>query len=722
MIGNILRVVQGWMRIKGNTDGTFIGNTGDSLKTDVTASALPTGASTAANQSTGNASLSSIDTKLTDNATATNQTTINTSIQAVETDIEAGNVLTGAVTETAPATDTASSGLNGRLQRIAQRISTFITGLTNGSYQILLRGNTDGTNIGNVSDALKINDQTLGATNVLDTNNSTSTALGVDGVFTGTATEILSYSTVSVIVFSDQASALDGLDIQLSTDSTNWDESLPFNVEAGVTRRFNIPCNARYFRVVYTNGGVAQTAFRLQTILHSVDIGRPVIRISDDISPDRSANLMKSVLAGNTPDNGYVNILATNEGRLKSDTQITDPDGSQAAVTNFSELRVANRFVDVEAKFYYNINTRTIATDHLNGGSATVTNRQAVLSTSTATNGRAFVRSVETIDYRVSQALEASSTFRFPAVTGTVGTQVGPANCKQVIGVIDESENDYIVWGFENGSRFFIEYANGGTATRVLATAFNRDRLDGSSIVNDQVSQYTPDWTQLQIIRVIYSWHGVVPFVFQIQKPSGDWRTFHIETFINTNTTPSIGTPILPIGALNENNGSTTNNQLIWQAGQISYLGENTENASARFFEANFDDNVTAEEPILTIRNKTTYASLTNFIALELDYISLSSNGNREVKFRVYRNGTLTGASFADVDATNSVVELDTAATAFTPAGDPEIVFKLGPAEAINEIIRDLELRLQPGDSFTITGESTQANDTTTFVRWRELH
>lgn len=38
----------------------------------------------------------------------------------------AGGVLTGAVNETAPASDTASSGLNGRLQRIAQRITSLI--------------------------------------------------------------------------------------------------------------------------------------------------------------------------------------------------------------------------------------------------------------------------------------------------------------------------------------------------------------------------------------------------------------------------------------------------------------------------------------------------------------------------------------------------------------------------------------------------------------------
>lgn len=37
--------------------------------------------------------------------------------------------LFGAVTETAPANDTASSGLNGRLQRIAQRLTTLLTGI-----------------------------------------------------------------------------------------------------------------------------------------------------------------------------------------------------------------------------------------------------------------------------------------------------------------------------------------------------------------------------------------------------------------------------------------------------------------------------------------------------------------------------------------------------------------------------------------------------------------
>ncbi len=58
--------------------------------------------------------------------TANAGTNLNTSTLALETTQSAANTLLGAVTEAAPATDTASSGLNGRLQRIAQRLSSLI--------------------------------------------------------------------------------------------------------------------------------------------------------------------------------------------------------------------------------------------------------------------------------------------------------------------------------------------------------------------------------------------------------------------------------------------------------------------------------------------------------------------------------------------------------------------------------------------------------------------
>lgn len=65
--------------------------------------------------------------------TANAGTNLNTSALALESTLGTRlsesdfDTKTGALTETAPATDTASSGLNGRLQRIAQRITSLIT-------------------------------------------------------------------------------------------------------------------------------------------------------------------------------------------------------------------------------------------------------------------------------------------------------------------------------------------------------------------------------------------------------------------------------------------------------------------------------------------------------------------------------------------------------------------------------------------------------------------
>jgi len=86
----------------------------------VSMSTIPTGAATSALQTTGNTSVASIDTK----TPALGQALAASSVPVTLTALEEG--LIGALTETAPATDTASSGLNGRLQRIAQRITSLI--------------------------------------------------------------------------------------------------------------------------------------------------------------------------------------------------------------------------------------------------------------------------------------------------------------------------------------------------------------------------------------------------------------------------------------------------------------------------------------------------------------------------------------------------------------------------------------------------------------------
>ena len=160
----------------------------------------------------------------------------------------------GIITETAPASDTASSGLNGRLQRIAQRITSLISLLPSA--------------LGQTTKALSLSVSLPNDINIVSTANSSTVTLGIGGVFTGTSEDISQYSTISVTVFSDVASAADGLSLQQSSNGTNWDNLDVFTIPAATGKTFSVGAAAKFFRAVYTNGGTAQASFRLQTIHH----------------------------------------------------------------------------------------------------------------------------------------------------------------------------------------------------------------------------------------------------------------------------------------------------------------------------------------------------------------------------------------------------------------------------------------------------------------------
>jgi len=147
--------------------------------------------------------------------------------------------------------------------------------------------------------------------------NSTAIALDPGGinVFTGSAEDLTEYGTVIVSVFSDVASATDGLSIEYSADGTNWDHTDVYTVPAGTGKNYSVQRVARFFRIVYTNGGVIQTAFRLQVIFNKSFIKQSSHRIQDDIVSDDDAQLMKSVLTAKT-DGSFINIKANMEGAL----------------------------------------------------------------------------------------------------------------------------------------------------------------------------------------------------------------------------------------------------------------------------------------------------------------------------------------------------------------------------------------------------------------------
>lgn len=150
----------------------------------------------------------------------------------------------------------------------------------------------------------------------VDANNSTSTPLIGNATFTGIATDVLNVSMVAIQVRTDQVSATGGMSVQWSPDGTNWDDDDTFTIPSNNGKFFTFGPQARYFRVVYTNGAVTQTVFRLHTTLKPFAIKPSSHRVSSSIADDDDSELTKAVITGKASDGSYQNARMTTNGSL----------------------------------------------------------------------------------------------------------------------------------------------------------------------------------------------------------------------------------------------------------------------------------------------------------------------------------------------------------------------------------------------------------------------
>lgn len=190
--------------------------------------------------------------------------------------------------------------------------------------------------IGHLEDDQSVNITKINGT--VDSGNSSTTPLGGNSTFTGTAADVLNFANIDILVFSDQNSAANGLQLQFSTDSTNWDGVLSFTLTANSATDISVPPRTRYFRIVYTNGAVAQSVFRLQTIYRAVAVPPAVVKISDTVDPNAAAALSKASIVGKTTAGGgtFVDVKVNPSGALT-----VDASGTAVPVTdNGSSLTV----------------------------------------------------------------------------------------------------------------------------------------------------------------------------------------------------------------------------------------------------------------------------------------------------------------------------------------------------------------------------------------------
>lgn len=365
---------------------------------------------------------------------------------------------------------------------------------------------------------------------------------------------------------------------------------------------------------------------------------------------------------------------------------LTGNNGLQRS--GFGDISVSETNAIIAWNFHYNINSDIISSTNANGGTVTQANSQAVLQTSTATNGSAEITTIDSLRYISG----IGGKIRFTAVFSTP-----QANSKQVIGLGDENDGFFI--GYNSTNFGFLRRQNGNETWVYTSDANPADIPDGFDPTNGNVYQ------------IKFQWLGYGEIRYFIENPEiGGFVLAHRIQYANSTNIPSIFNPSLPLHAKVINSGNATNITLRTPSAMAGIEGNiNNELLSVPNGANNENLSVTDEYPILTVKNSTLFQGVTNRQRVKLNEISIASDGTKPVKYILYKNATLsTAANFTDLSSEVSPVQRDILSTSIS-SGRVLTAYYLGRTESRTIDVASHNYKLAPGETFTITAQSTLA-------------
>lgn len=496
----------------------------------------------------------------------------------------------------------------------------------------------------------------------VDDNNSSATPLLAAGVFTGTASETLDYGIIFVSVYSDVASATDGLAVEQSCDGTNWDHIDNYTIPAATGKTFSFQPACKYFRIVYTNGGSDQTAFRLSTIFKKTNSKPSSHRLKDSIIDDDDGELVIATIKGRNPQRNYVDFESTRTGNFKVAVQ---EYGDTSSIDAFSRLRVSNPYTIFDSKQLHD--DAPLFWDESLGGSATsahsATDARTRLSVTASASDFAIRQTKMKFNYQPAKAQLIFMTFYSPqeaGITKRVGLFDGTStnNMTPNNGIFLQTDGD-ISWNI----------AKNGTTTETVAQAnWNVDTLDGSGDANNPSGlTYVPGACQIAVLD--YEWLGVgrvrVGFVINGQ-------IIYVHKFNHANdvsfTSVYMSSPNLPLRYDIQSDGSATGT-LDHICSSVISEGGREDNGSIRYASTEGTEVTCTTEnttyAILGIRLKSAYHD----VSVKLLNIALQiQTASDMIEWSIILNPTVAG-TFTYADETDSAVQIARGATANTVTG-----------------------------------------------------
>lgn len=309
--------------------------------------------------------------------------------------------------------------------------------------------------------------------------------------------------------------------------------------------------------------------------------------------------------------------------------------------------------------------------------------------------------------YRPSTGIESRFTSYFTQGGGNFNTTVlsGIGNLSA------QKPHDGYYFGYiKNSAEFGIAYYNNGSRTFYPKSQWNVDKCDGTYLMP------IIDFTKMQVYEITFQYLGFGMVRFYIENPStGLPQLVHTINRVNLYNTPSnLSIPSLGMLIYIENEFGVVPiaDSEVGVASFAYRLQGQPMKAAERIALVASKNAVSAEAVIANIRCDTSFYAATNNYPCDIDYITTSADGTKNVIVRLYKNSTLGGVvSWSTPYATLLPINIDTGGTLSTP-GTLLLAYVMDKTgKTILDNLEHIHLHLNPGDIITVTAQSASNTD-----------
>lgn len=372
----------------------------------------------------------------------------------------------------------------------------------------------------------------------------------------------------------------------------------------------------------------------------------------------------------------------------------------------FGDLRTVGLEPVAGWTFNYTLLRNLINFIPVDGGSQAVTNSMIQLDTNTSPTGSATIETRKALRYSPGLGALARFTAVFTA---------GVANSQQIIGVGDNTDGFF--FGF-NGTIFGILVRKNGIDNWIPQASWDADPMNGSG-----PSGVTLTPTLGNVYQIEYQWLGFGQITFSIENPNtGTYIPVHHIEYANSNVTPSILNPTLPLRASVRNTGNQTNVSLFSPSAMAFIEGPSFNQAISSRYTYFRRVSLAANTPtdLFTLQNLSTFNGKANRVRIRLDYMSFATATDDLAQFSIITGSTLTGRTFTPISAGQSVMQYSTNAS--YSLGTVTLYQALGEQSTISEIISSLDIWLAPGEILTFQALTQGSGVVGGSLSWTEFY